>query len=42
MDKKVYSKKGRNKCAYNKDVEPIKEQVEELIESVNWVIKNVF
>ncbi|HEY0667630.1 MAG TPA: hypothetical protein VGD22_05610 [Sphingobacteriaceae bacterium] len=32
----------RNICAHKKDVEPAKEQVEELISGVNWVTKNVF
>jgi len=32
----------RNICAHKKDVEPTKEQVEELIAGVNWVTKNVF
>jgi len=32
----------RNICAHKKDVEPTKEQVEELINGVNWVTKNVF
>lgn len=32
----------RNICAHKKDIEPKKEQVEELITGVNWVSKNVF
>ncbi|MES2726206.1 MAG: DUF4145 domain-containing protein [Bacteroidota bacterium] len=32
----------RNTCAHKKDIEPTKEQVEELIAGVNWVTKNVF
>ena len=32
----------RNICAHKKDVEPTKEQVEELIDGVNWITKNVF
>lgn len=32
----------RNICAHKKDVEPTKDQVEELIAGVNWVTKNVF
>lgn len=32
----------RNICAHKKDTEPAKEQVEELIEGANWLIKNVF
>lgn len=32
----------RNLCAHKKEKEPTKEQVEELIEGVNWVTKNVF
>jgi hypothetical protein len=32
----------RNICAHKKDIEPTKEQVEELITGVNWVTKNVF
>jgi hypothetical protein len=32
----------RNICAHKKDIEPTKEQVEELISGVNWVMKNVF
>jgi hypothetical protein len=32
----------RNYCAHKKDKEPTKEQVEELIEGANWVIKNVY
>lgn len=32
----------RNACAHKKDKDPTKEQVEELIEGVNWVTKNIF
>lgn len=32
----------RNICAHNKSVEPKKEQVEELIDGVQWTNKNVF
>lgn len=32
----------RNLCSHKKDAEPSKEQVEELIEGANWVIKNIF
>ncbi len=32
----------RNLCSHKKDVEPTKEQVEELIEGAAWVTKNVF
>ena len=32
----------RNICAHKKDIEPIKEQVEELISGVHWVTKNIF
>ena len=32
----------RNTCAHKKDVDPTKEQVEDLIVGVNWVTKNVF
>jgi hypothetical protein len=32
----------RNICAHKKDIEPTKEQVEELISGVDWVSKNVF
>lgn len=32
----------RNTCAHLKQTEPTKEQVNELIEGTNWVIKNVF
>lgn len=32
----------RNLCAHKKDVEPSKEQVEELIEGANWLIKNIY
>jgi len=32
----------RNICAHNKDIEPKKEQVQELIEGVHWVNKNIF
>ncbi|WP_413998185.1 hypothetical protein ACMDB5_10370 [Flavobacterium sp. W1B] len=32
----------RNICAHKKDVEPTKEQIEELITGVNWVMKNIF
>lgn len=32
----------RNTCAHKKEKEPIKEQVEELIEGVYWVTKNIF
>jgi hypothetical protein len=31
----------RNLCSHKKDVEPTKEQVEELIEGANWLSKNV-
>lgn len=32
----------RNICAHKKDTEPTKEQVEELINGVHWVTKNIF
>lgn len=32
----------RNICAHKKDIDPTKDQVEELIAGVNWVTKNVF
>jgi len=32
----------RNMCSHKKDVEPTKEQVIELIDGANWLIKNVF
>lgn len=32
----------RNICSHKKDIEPTKDQVQELIDGVNWVIKNVF
>ena len=32
----------RNLCSHKKDAEPTKEQVLELIDGTNWVIKNVF
>ncbi|PHV25247.1 hypothetical protein CSQ93_24975 [Janthinobacterium sp. BJB426] len=32
----------RNLCSHKKDVEPTKEQVEELIEGAAWVTKNIF
>ena len=32
----------RNLCSHKKEVEPTKEQVLELIDGTNWVIKNVF
>jgi hypothetical protein len=32
----------RNICAHKKDIEPTKDQVEELIAGVHWVAKNVF
>lgn len=32
----------RNICAHKKDVEPTKDQVEELIEGTNWATKNIF
>jgi hypothetical protein len=32
----------RNICSHKKDVEPTKEQVNELIEGANWLIKNTF
>jgi len=32
----------RNICSHKKDVEPTKEQVEELIQGVDWLTKNVF
>jgi hypothetical protein len=32
----------RNICAHKKDIEPTKDQVEELINGVNWITKNVF
>jgi hypothetical protein len=32
----------RNICSHKKDVEPTKEQVVELIDGANWLIKNIF
>ncbi len=32
----------RNLCSHKKDVEPNKEQVEELIQGAEWLTKNVF
>ncbi|MBK7565114.1 MAG: hypothetical protein IPI21_12995 [Propionivibrio sp.] len=32
----------RNLCSHKKDVEPTKEQVEELIQGAEWLAKNVF
>ncbi len=32
----------RNICAHKKNVEPTKEQIEDLISGVNWVMKNIF
>jgi hypothetical protein len=32
----------RNLCSHKKDIEPTKEQVTELIEGANWLIKNIF
>jgi hypothetical protein len=32
----------RNLCSHKKDIEPTKEQVDELINGANWLIKNVF
>lgn len=32
----------RNLCSHKKDVEPTKDQVEELIQGTEWLIKNVF
>lgn len=32
----------RNICTHKKDAEPSKEQVNELIEGANWLVKNVF
>ncbi len=32
----------RNICSHKKDAEPTKEQVTELIDGANWLIKNVF
>lgn len=32
----------RNLCSHKKDVEPTKEQVIELIEGANWLLKNIF
>ena len=32
----------RNICSHKKDVEPTKEQINELIEGANWLIKNTF
>ena len=32
----------RNLCAHKKDVDPTKEQVEELIQGAEWVTKNIF
>jgi hypothetical protein len=31
----------RNLCAHKKDTEPTKEQIEELLEGVNWALKNI-
>ncbi|WNB75222.1 hypothetical protein [Methylomonas koyamae] len=32
----------RNLCSHKKDVDPTKEQVEELIKGADWLIKNIF
>ena len=32
----------RNLCSHKKDVEPSKEQVEELIQGAEWLNKNIF
>ena len=32
----------RNICSHKKDVEPSKEQIRELIEGANWLVKNTF
>lgn len=32
----------RNLCSHKKTVEPTKEQVEELIQGAEWLMKNVF
>lgn len=32
----------RNRCSHKKDVEPTKEQIEELIQGTEWLVKNVF
>ena len=32
----------RNLCSHKKDIEPTKEQVEELIQGAEWLTKNVF
>ncbi|MGB0360065.1 MAG: hypothetical protein ACPGEF_01450, partial [Endozoicomonas sp.] len=32
----------RNICSHKKDVEPTKEQINELIEGANWLVKNTF
>ncbi|MDI5831647.1 hypothetical protein FJD32_019275 [Shewanella sp. LC6] len=32
----------RNICSHKKDIEPTKEQINELIEGANWLIKNTF
>ena len=32
----------RNICSHKKDVEPTKEQVEELMQGAEWLMKNVF
>lgn len=32
----------RNICSHKKDVEPTKEQVSDLVDGVNWLIKNTF
>lgn len=32
----------RNLCAHKKDVDPSKEQTDEIIEGANWLIKNVY
>lgn len=32
----------RNKCDHNKQIEPTKEEVKELIDGTSWLIKNIF
>jgi hypothetical protein len=32
----------RNLCSHKKNIEPTKEQVEELIQGVEWLTKNIF
>ena len=32
----------RNICSHKKDIEPTKEQINELIEGANWLVKNTF